>query len=68
MSKLYVWSSSDMSKNTATKRGNTNITSRIHWGSRDDSKLAIEVEVTWPKGDDKPSIKITKGKGIKLIK
>lgn len=61
MSRLYVWLNSDMNQEV-TRRANKNLRIQVNYGSRDDSKHLVTLEVDYPKDDSKPSI-IIKEKG-----
>ena len=58
MSRLYAWINSDMRKTTLTTRGNKRIEVTINYGSKHNSKLAIQIEVTYPENTEKPIIKV----------
>ena len=66
MSRLYTYTNTDMTKTTGTKRANQEARSKIHWGSKGDSKLAVEVIVSWPKGSDQPLVTVVYGDEVKI--
>ncbi len=64
MSRLYIKNSFDKTK--TGKRCHEKAITAIYWGSRDDSKLVVSVEVTWPKdGNDLPEVHLVYGERIK---
>lgn len=58
MSRLYAWIKSDMRKTTLTTRGNEHIEVTINYGSKYNSKLAVQIEVIYRENADKPIIKV----------
>lgn len=57
MSKLYLKGSADKKK-TFTKTANTRFHFEVLWGSRNDSKLAADIEITWPRNQLLPKIRL----------
>ena len=47
-------------KKTQTMGGNEFMEGVIRWGSRDDSKELFRFNVHWDKGEEKPTVTITK--------
>ena len=47
MSRLYCWIDSDMSQEV-TRRANEKLKIQINYGSRDDSKHLVTLEVSYP--------------------
>ena len=68
MSRLYAWLDSDSrsNKQTMTSCGHEHLSFRANYGSSGSSSLAVQVDVTWKKGEDKPTIDITLPKGEKI--
>jgi hypothetical protein len=66
MSRLYLRGASDARTNLITARGHQRVSTAIYYGSREDSKLAIEVIVDYPKGAKKPSITICQAGGLDI--
>ena len=66
MSRLYCWIDSDMSQEV-TRRANENLRIQVNYGSRDDSKHLVTLEVSYPNnhktGESKPSVIATKQNG-----
>ena len=63
MSRLYVKTKTDY-KSGNGRCGVEFARASIYWGSAVDSKLAAHIEVSWPKGSDKPVVKVLKGYNI----
>lgn len=67
MSRLYVKTAVDGKWNTAsTKRAQRRAVFQALWGSKTDSKLAVEVEVEWEDGD-RPTVYVN-GEPVALMK
>ena len=58
MSRLYAWIVSDLLKKTATIRANEILNITINYGSEKDSKRLFRVNISFPKGSDKPKIEV----------
>jgi len=58
MSRLYCWIDSDTLRTTHTARASKSLNIRINYGSKDDSKRLLEVQVYFPKELDKPKVEI----------
>ena len=58
MSRLYAWIESDTRRTQLTTRGNKHIEVTINYGSRYNSKLAVQILVEYPENTEKPIIKI----------
>ena len=58
MSRLYAWLTSDRSKTERTITGNERIIAQINYGTKDDSRLAVKVDVIWLKGCKKPTVAV----------
>ena len=58
MSRLYAWLKSDRSKTERTIMGNERIIAQINYGTKDDSRLAVKVDVIWLKGCKKPTVAV----------
>jgi len=58
MSRLYGWIFSDMRKTELTVRGNKEVSMQINYGSKSNSKPLVRLTVTYPKGKEKPEIKV----------
>ena len=66
MSRLYMWAESDMRKTELTMRGNKFIEVTIHYGSRYDSRLAVQILVEYPKNNETPHIHLYIPENIKV--
>ena len=67
MSRLYLEGTTDAIKGRRTARGNTFASAHIFYGSKDDSKLAAMVSVTWDKDQDRPQVRLLLGKDVERI-
>ena len=59
MSRLYVTHGTDLTRTGS--QGRRYATAQVRWGSKGDSKLAVNVTVTWSKDQPKPTILIEYG-------
>jgi hypothetical protein len=57
MSRLYLKAQADNGK-VFTKTADGKFYFEVLWGGREDSKLAAEIEVTWPKQQLLPKIRV----------
>lgn len=58
MSRLYLKGKSDTRLTNITSTANQELTLEVYYGSKNNSKLALRVEVFYPKDFDTPTIKI----------
>ncbi len=56
MSRLYINAGSDKIKTKRTARGHAYVSAELFYGSASDSKLAACIELTWIKGNDRPTL------------
>lgn len=63
MSRLYIKTESDI---RSGKRAHCKAKAALYWGSRDDSKLAAQIEVVWTKESDKPQVIFIQGADVEL--
>ena len=66
MSRLYMWAESDMRKTYLTMRGKKFIEVRIHYGSKYNSKLAVQILVEYPENEETPHIHLGIPENIKV--
>ena len=65
MSRLYLVGNSDTRRTPFTSRGNSEISLSMFWGSKDDSRDAARVVLSWEKGED-PVLKVRTSRDVKL--
>jgi len=65
MSRLYAWVESDIGEEI-TKTGNENMTVRINYGTKKDSKLTVLLTVAYPDGSDIPTVYVYHATGVKV--
>jgi len=65
MSRLYLRGHSDARRLPITARGHEAMNFTFLYGSRDDSKKAVTVNISYPKGKDKPDIEVVDHLGNK---
>jgi len=63
MSRLYAWINSDTNKIAKTITGHEYLEITVNWGSRDNSKRAAYLSVTWLKDEDQPTVRLINGVG-----
>jgi len=61
-----MWVESDTRKTELTTRGSKYIEVTINYGSRYDSKLAVQILVEYPENNDKPHIHLNIPERIKV--
>lgn len=66
MSRLYAWIESDTRRTQLTTRGNKFIEVRIHYGSKHNSKLAVQILIEYPKTEENPHIHLHIPEHIKV--
>lgn len=65
MSRLYCWLESDTRQTTLTARANQSLRIVVNYGSRDDSRKAVVLTVSYPKSSTKPTVKTEIEENIK---
>lgn len=58
MSRLYATIHSDTNARERTITGNECMDFHVYYGSKNDSKKFIAIEVSWSKDADKPTLKL----------
>jgi len=58
MSRLYCWIESDTRKTMLTTRANKSLILTVNYGSKNNSKCAVNVIVQYPKDAKKPRVLI----------
>ncbi len=66
MSRMYGTLTGDSVKER-TLGGSESMEAQINWGSRDNSRKAVNVLVTWGNGEDAPTVYVSTGSGIKEL-
>lgn len=64
MTRLFSTVDSDNRSRQERITAHEEVTHSLYWGSVNDSKLACKVRLVWARGDDKPTVFITTGKGV----
>jgi len=67
MTRLFATVDSDNRSKQERITCHEEVAYNAYWGSVNDSKLACSVRVVWLRGDDKPTVFITTGKGVNVI-
>ena len=65
MSKLYLTGQADKKK-VFTKVAKTRLGFEVLWGKKQEPKLAAEIEITWPRNQFMPTIRLKHPESIKL--
>ena len=65
MARLYIKTQSDLRSGNG-KCASQEASAKIFWGSANDSKLAGELVVFWPKGKVSPIVKIYRYSGVEV--
>ena len=67
MSRLYIKTESDTRKNKQTSCAHQSLTTTVFYGSREESRMLVDVEVKWPKDKGVPTVTVHKAANVDVV-